>query len=110
MRIEHDLRFGQVRFGGITRKVCLECQPEAVPGDFVLVHVGIAIARIDREEAARAWQVLRELGQLGELEDGMTSDSEIAPGVPAPPLGPQSHGALDGAKPNPTPNQRGGQP
>ncbi len=61
------LRLGKVRFGGITRDVCLEYQPDAVAGDFVLVHVGFAIANIDREEAARAYRVLEELGQTAEL-------------------------------------------
>jgi hydrogenase expression/formation protein HypC len=63
----NGIRFGRVRFAGITRDVCLECQPDAGPGDFVLVHVGFAIAKIDRDEAARAWKVLEELGQLNEL-------------------------------------------
>ena len=57
----HGLRFGRVRFGGITRDVCLEYQPDAAVGEFVLVHVGFAIARIDRDEAARQWELLREL-------------------------------------------------
>jgi hydrogenase expression/formation protein HypC len=61
------LRFATVRFGEITRQVCLECQPDAAPGDYVLVHVGLAIARIDREEAARTWQALAELGQTDEV-------------------------------------------
>ena len=39
------LRFGKVAFGGITREVCLEYQRDAVVGDFVLVHVGFAIAK-----------------------------------------------------------------
>ena len=64
---QHELRFAKVRFGGITREVCLECQPDAAVGDFVLVHVGFAIARIDRDEAARAWEVLTELGQTDEV-------------------------------------------
>ena len=64
---QHDLRFAKVRFGGITREVCLETQPDAVVGDFVLVHVGFAIARIDRDEAARAWDVLTDLGQTSEV-------------------------------------------
>lgn len=69
--MERDgIRFGKVRFAGILREVCLECQPEAGPGDFVLVHVGFAIATIDREEAARAWAVLEEIGQLRELYEG----------------------------------------
>jgi hydrogenase expression/formation protein HypC len=62
----HGLRFGRVRFGGITREVCLEYVPEAVTGDFVLVHVGFAIARIDREEAERTWAALEELGEASE--------------------------------------------
>jgi hydrogenase expression/formation protein HypC len=69
-RTERDgLPFAKVRFGGVTREVCLACQPEAQPGDFVLVLVGLAIARIDREEAERSWRVLEELGQLGEVEE-----------------------------------------
>ncbi|HEY3816883.1 MAG TPA: HypC/HybG/HupF family hydrogenase formation chaperone [Polyangiaceae bacterium] len=66
----NGIRYGTVRFAGITRDVCLECQPDAGPGDFVLVHVGFAIAKIDREEAARAWGVLEEIGQLNELLAG----------------------------------------
>ena len=57
------LRFGKVQFGGITREVCLEYQRDAAIGDFVLVHVGFAIAKLDPEEAARQWEVLRELGE-----------------------------------------------
>lgn len=71
VREERGLRFAKVRFGGITRDVCLECQPQATIGDFVLVHVGFAIARIDRDEAQRAWEVLNEIGQTAELEDGL---------------------------------------
>lgn len=64
------MRFGRVQFGGITREVCLEYQPGSQVGDFVLVHVGFAIAIVDREEAARQWAVLRELGEAAaEAED-----------------------------------------
>jgi hydrogenase expression/formation protein HypC len=61
------LPFGSVRFGGVTRDVCLACQPDVAPGDFVLVHVGLAIARIDRAQADRAWRVLQEIGQTAEV-------------------------------------------
>ncbi len=64
---KHGLRFGRVRFGGIIRDVCLDYQPDAEVGDFVLVHVGFAIARIDREEAERAWEVLEVIGQTAEV-------------------------------------------
>ena len=66
----HGLRFARVRFGGITREVCLEYLPEIAPGDFVLVHVGFAISRIDAEEAARTLRLLEELGQAAEPFEG----------------------------------------
>jgi hydrogenase expression/formation protein HypC len=66
----HDkegLRFAKVRFGGIARDVCLEYVDGVVPGDYVLVHVGFAIARIDAEEAARTMRILEELGEASEV-------------------------------------------
>jgi hydrogenase expression/formation protein HypC len=67
-REEHGVRFGKVRFAGVVRDVCLECQVDAGPGDYVLVHVGFAIAKIDREEAERTWATLEALGKLDEIE------------------------------------------
>jgi len=66
---DQGLRVGKVRFAGITRTVCLEYVPEAALGDYVVVHVGFAISRIDREEAERSYQILEELGQLTELSE-----------------------------------------
>ena len=45
------LRMGTVDFGGVTREVCLAYVPEAVPGDYVIVHVGFAITQLDEDEA-----------------------------------------------------------
>ena len=67
LRDDHGLRFGRVRFGGISRDVCLECLPGVAVGEFVLVHVGFAISRIDREEARRTYEALGELGMLTDL-------------------------------------------
>ena len=64
----HNLRFARVDFGGTIKKACLEHVPEAVVGDYVLVHVGFALSVIDAEEAARTYELLRELGQLDELD------------------------------------------
>ena len=69
---EKDLLFGKVRFGGITRTICLEYVPDAQVGEFVMVHVGFAISKIDAAEAARAYEVLEEMGETLEL----TSDLE----------------------------------
>lgn len=72
LHLEKGLRFGKVRFGGITRTICLEYVPDAQVGEFVVVHVGFAISKIDAEAAARSYEILEELGQTGEL----TSDLE----------------------------------
>lgn len=66
----HGLKFAKVRFGGITREVCIEYVSDAAPGDFVLVHVGFALARIDAAEAARTFRILEELGQMADLAAG----------------------------------------
>jgi hydrogenase expression/formation protein HypC len=60
------LRVGNVQFGGITRKVYLDFVPEAVPGDYVIVHVGFAISRVDAQEAERTFALLEEMGLLAE--------------------------------------------
>lgn len=75
IREKHGMRFGRVRFGGITRDVCLDYQPDADVGDFVLVHVGFAISKIDRAAAARAWEVLTDIGQTDELGDGEAAEA-----------------------------------
>ena len=63
-------RIAKVQFGGINRQVFLNFVPEAEIGDFVIVHVGFAISRLDAAEAARAYQLLEKLGLLeGELGD-----------------------------------------
>ena len=65
---ERGLRMARVDFGGTIRKACLQQLPEAGLGDYMLVHVGYALSRVDPEEAARTYKFLVELGQLGELE------------------------------------------
>ena len=63
------IRIGRVRFGGITREAYLDFVPEAKLGDFVMVHVGFAISRVDAEEAVRTYRLLEQMGLLAqELE------------------------------------------
>jgi hydrogenase expression/formation protein HypC len=78
VRSRDDVRMADVRFAGITREVCLQCLPEAGPGDFVLVHVGFAISRIDRAEAERAYRALDVMGHTAEL----TADRDDRNGRP----------------------------
>ena len=54
-----------VEFGGIRREVSVACVPDAAQGDYVMVHAGIAISRVDAVEAARVLQTLRELDVEG---------------------------------------------
>ena len=61
-----DVRMGKVDFDGVVRTVCLECLADAVPGDYVLVHVGFALSRMDESEARRVFELLREIGEIGE--------------------------------------------
>lgn len=65
---EHDVLMGKVAFGGVTRQVCLEHVPEVQPGDYVLVHAGFALSRIDEAEAQRIFAFLTEMDELGDEE------------------------------------------
>lgn len=67
--VDGDLRMGRVAFGGIAKQVCLAYVPEARVGDFVIVHAGFAISRVDRDGAARVFSYLDEIGVTGELKD-----------------------------------------
>jgi hydrogenase expression/formation protein HypC len=55
------LRMATVDFGGVRREVCLEFTPEAAVDDYVIVHVGFAISRVDAAEAERTLAVIRAM-------------------------------------------------
>jgi len=57
---------GKVRFGGIIKEACLAFTPEAQVGDYVIVHVGFAISRLDEEEAQQTFEALAELERIAE--------------------------------------------
>ena len=70
IEIAHDANgvlMGKANFGGIVKQVCLEYTPEVETGDYVLVHVGFALSKVNEGEAARTYQLLDEMKQLGEL-------------------------------------------
>ncbi|MGA2017177.1 MAG: HypC/HybG/HupF family hydrogenase formation chaperone [Opitutaceae bacterium] len=69
-------RSGRVSFGGVIKEVSLACTPEAKEGDYVLVHVGVAIGVVDAGEAEETFRYLREMGELEGLEP------TAAPGPP----------------------------
>ena len=61
-------RSGRVSFGGVVREVNLAFVPEAAVGDYVMVHVGFAISRVDEQEAERIFDYLAEMEELGAAE------------------------------------------
>ena len=63
-------RIAKVEFGGVTRQVYLDFVPEAGVGDYVIVHVGFAISKVDEAEAKRTYELLAEMGALFEEEEG----------------------------------------
>jgi len=62
-------RVGKIDFGGIYKEACLAYVPEANVGDYVIVHVGFAISRVDEEEALKVFDCLREMDELAELDE-----------------------------------------
>ena len=71
LSIEQDalgLHMGRVSFAGIVKRVCLAYTPEVEIGDYVVVHVGFAISTIDEAEAAKVFEFLAEMDELGELD------------------------------------------
>ena len=66
-KTDEVFRGGKVLFGGIVRDVNLSMVPQAVVGDYVLVHVGVAICKIDEQEAQKTFEYLQEMGELEDV-------------------------------------------
>jgi hydrogenase expression/formation protein HypC len=66
---DDGVRMGKVSFDGVVRRVCLDCVPDAKPGEYVLVHVGFALSRIDEVEAKRVFELLKELEPIPDEEE-----------------------------------------
>ncbi|MCR4415598.1 MAG: HypC/HybG/HupF family hydrogenase formation chaperone [Thermoguttaceae bacterium] len=64
----------KVDFGGIVKEACLAYVPEAQVGDYVIVHVGFAISRVDEAEARQIFAYLEEIGELAEAEQRGTTN------------------------------------
>jgi hydrogenase expression/formation protein HypC len=64
-----DRRVGKVDFSGIAKEVSLDFVPDAQVGDYVIVHVGFALSKVDEAEALQVFQYLKEMGELLELDE-----------------------------------------
>jgi hydrogenase expression/formation protein HypC len=63
-------RMGRVNFGGILKEASLAYVPEVKVGDYVIVHVGFALSKVDEDEAQKVFEYLREMDELAELKEG----------------------------------------
>jgi hydrogenase expression/formation protein HypC len=89
IREDAALLMGKVDFGGVRKEACLAYTPEVRLGDYVIVHVGFAISRVDEEEALKTLEILGQMGDLvaqelatmgpGQSEPVVTSDDGAAP-------------------------------
>jgi len=65
---ELGMTTGTVSFGGIKKEVCLAYVPDVEIGEYVIVHVGFAISKIDEKEAQQVFEVLKQMGDLEDLD------------------------------------------
>lgn len=69
IRDDAGLKMGTIDFGGVRRDVCLAYLGDDVAiGDYAIVHVGFAISKVDEDEAQRTFEMLKQMGELEELE------------------------------------------
>ncbi|HEY2584992.1 MAG TPA: HypC/HybG/HupF family hydrogenase formation chaperone [Tepidisphaeraceae bacterium] len=81
---EHDVLMGKVDFGGVSKQVCLEHVPDVQIGQYVLVHVGFALSKIDEDEARLVFEFLGKMKQLDELSVASPNDSPGSAAVSSP--------------------------
>jgi len=92
--IDHDPIFARatIEFGGLRRACHMACVPDAEVGEYVIVHAGIAISRIDADEARRVLDELERLGLDREIPSDEAADSELEGVDPRPPAMPSKTG------------------
>jgi hydrogenase expression/formation protein HypC len=61
-------RMGRVDFSGVVKQASLAYVPEVTVGDYVIVHVGFALSKVDEAEAQKIFAYLEEMGELSEME------------------------------------------
>ena len=62
-------RMGRVNFGGVIKEASLAYVPEAQMGDYVIVHAGFALSKVDEAEAQEVFGYLKQMEELGDLKE-----------------------------------------
>ena len=73
-QLDDTFRIGKVSFDGVLKEVSLALVPEAKINDFVMVHVGAAISVVDEKEARKTFDILKQLGELNDLEPDQNTE------------------------------------
>ena len=73
-------RMGRVNFGGVVKKVSLAYVPEVNVGDYVIVHVGFALSKVDEAEAQKVFEYLKRMDELAELNEDRWGERPREPG------------------------------
>ena len=66
-QLDATFRVGRVAFGEVKKEINLSMVPDANEGDYVMVHVGVAISVVDEEEANKTFELLKQMGELNDL-------------------------------------------
>lgn len=80
-------RMGRINFGGVIKEASLAYVPEVQVGDYVIVHVGFALSKVDEEEAQKVFGYLKQIGELDELAAEQYPTSENGPPAQQPSKG-----------------------
>ena len=72
-------RMGRINFGGVIKEASLAYVPEVQIGDYVIVHVGFALSKVDEDEAQKVFGYLKQIGELEELAAGQFIAPEASP-------------------------------
>ncbi len=98
IRDDGGLPMGKVDFGGVRKEACLAYLPEVELGDYVIVHVGFAISRVDEQEALETLEILAAMGDMVSQELATMGPGMDQPAVVSDDGGPTS-GAFAGSPP-----------
>ena len=103
IRDDGGLPMGKVDFGGVRKDACLAYIPEVQLGDYVIIHVGFAISRVDEGEALKTLEILAQMGDLVQAEL-----ATMGPGMDAPAVVSDDGAPVTGAFATPATGARGG--
>ena len=69
IKYDNGIRMGNIDFGGVVREACLEALPDAVVGDYTIVHAGFALSILSEAEAMETLTLLREISMFDDAGD-----------------------------------------